>query len=141
MLFGRHADRARPEDQVVDVDVRLERAVAQVQQASDAYLDDPSQGLRQDLLEALEALDRQTAAADAYQASFVGSARFGDSSKGSVIGETGRNPIAEEIPSSVLRAQVALVKAAKAAVTEPGPTTFGPLRAASSALGAVQPLE
>ena len=141
MLFSRHADRAQPEDQAVDVEVHLERDIAQVHLASDAYLNNPSQGLRRDLLAALEALDRQTAAADAYQASFVGSAMFGYSPKGSVIGETGRNPIAEELPGSVFRAQVALVKAAKAAVTEPGPTTSAALRAASMSLAAVQPLE
>ena len=140
-MFGRHADRAKPDDQEVDVEVHLERDINKVHQATDAYLDNPSQVLRQELLAALEALDQQTAAADAYEASFVGSAVFGYSPKGSVIGETSRNPIAEELPGSVFRAQIDLVKAAKAAVTEPGPTTFGTLRSASLSLAAVQPLE
>jgi len=140
-MFGRHADRARPDDQEVDVDVHLEHDITAVQQAADAYLDNPGQVVRQELLAALEALDRQTAAADAYQANIGGSAVFGFSPKGSVIGETGQYPLAEELPGSVLRAQITLVKAAKAAVTEPGPTTFDTLRSASLSLTSMQPPE
>jgi len=140
-MLGHHADRAKPDDQEVDVEVHLEHDITVVQQAADAYLSNPSQELRQQLLASLEALDRQTAAADAYDASFVGSAIFGYSPKGSVIGETSRNPIAEEVPGSVFRAQIDLVKAAKAAVTEPGPKTFDTLRTTSLSLAAVQPLE
>ena len=140
-MFGRHADRARPDDQDVDVDVHLEHDITVVQQAADAYLNNPSQVVRQELLAALEALDRQTAAADAYQSNLGGSAVFGFTPKGSVIGETGQYPLAEELPGSVLRAQVTLVKAARAAVTGPGPTTFDALRTASLSLTSMQPPE
>lgn len=112
-----------------------------VQQAADAYLNNPSQVLLQELLAALEALDQQTAAADAYQANVSGSAVFGFSPKGSVIGETGQYPLAEKLPGSVLRAQIILVNAAKAAATKPGPTSFDTLRAASLALASMLPLE
>lgn len=139
-MFGRNADRAKPDDQEVDVDTHLEDDISVVQHATDAYLNNPSQELRRELLSALEALDQQTAASDAYEESIVGSAVLGFSPKGSVIGETSRNSIAEELPGSVLRAQITLVKAAKAAVTEPGPTTFDALRTASSSLAAMQPV-
>jgi len=137
-MFGRNADRARPDDQEVDVDVHLEHDITMVQVAADAYLDNPSQVLRQELLAALEDLDRQTAAADAYQANIGGSGAFGYSSKGSVIGETSQYPLAEELPGSVLRAQITLVKAAKAALTDPGPPTFDTLRTASLSLSSMQ---
>jgi len=137
-MFGHHADRARPDDEEVDVDVQLEHDITVVQKAADAYLDNPSQVLRQDLLTALEALDRQTAAADAYQANVGSSGVFRFSPKGSVIGETSQYPLAEELPRSVLRAQIALVKAAKAALTEPGPPTFDALRSASRSLSSMR---
>jgi hypothetical protein len=141
LIFGHHADHAEPDDQEVDVDAHLEQDITVVQHATDAYLNNPGEKLRQELLAALEALDQQTAASDAYEASVVGSAAFGFSPKGSVIGETSRNSIADELPGSVLRAQIALVKAAKAAVTEPGPATLDALGIASSSLAAMQPLE
>jgi len=139
MIHGRHADRENPEDLEADVDVHLEQDITMVQQATDAYLGDPSERQRQVLLSALESLDRQTAASDAYEENVVGSAAFGFSSKGSVIGETGGNPIAEEVPASVLRAQIDLVKAAKAAVTGPGPSSLEGLRAARALLASAQP--
>lgn len=139
MFLGRHADRENPEDPGADVEVHLEQDITMVQQATEAYLGDPSERQRQVLLSALESLDRQTAASDAYEENVVGSAAFGFSSKGSVIGETGINPIAEVVPASVLRAQIDLVKAAKAAVTGPGPSSLEGLRAASAALAAAQP--
>ncbi len=139
MILGRHAEGENPEDAEADVDVHLEQDITMVQQATDAYLGDPSERQRQVLLSALESLDRQTAASDAYEESVVGSAAFGFSSKGSVIGETGSNPIAEVVPTSVLRAQIGLVKAAKAAVTGPGPSSLEGLRAARAALASAQP--
>jgi hypothetical protein len=139
MIHDRHADREHPEDGEADVDVHLEQDITMVQQATDAYLGAPGERQRQALLSALESLDRRTAASDAYEESVVGSAVFGTSSKGSVIGETGSNPIAEEVPASVFRAQIDLVKAAKAAVTGPSPSSLEGLRAASAALASAQP--
>jgi len=139
MILGRHADRGQPEDPDADVDVHLEQDITMVEQATEAFLGDPSERQRQVLLSALESLDRRTAASDAYEENVVGSAAFGFSSKGSVIGETGVNPIAEVVPASVLRAQIDLVKAAKVAVTVPGPSGLEALRAARAALASAQP--
>jgi hypothetical protein len=140
--FGRH-DPPEPDDQdvEVDVDLQLERDITSVERATGAYLGNPSEKLRQELLSALEALDEQTSASDSYEQSVVDSAVFGFTSKGRVIGETSQNPLAEELPGSLFRAQVLLVKAAKAAVTDPGPSTLDGLRSASSSLAALQPAE
>jgi hypothetical protein len=132
--FHRDAGRQSPEAQDVAVEVHLEQDITRVQHATDAYLSDPSQQRRQELLSALESLDQQTAASDAYEGSVMGSAAYGFSTKGSVIGETSQNPIAEQLSGSVLRAQIALVKAAKSAVTDAGPSTLDALRAANTEL-------
>jgi len=138
VIHGRHADRGRHEDPGVDVDVRLEQDITRVEQATDAYLGDPGERQRKDLLSALESLDRRTAASDAYEGDVAGSGAFGFSSKRSVLGATGGNPIAEVVPATVLRAQIDLVKAAKTAVTEPGPSSLEGLRAAGAALAAAK---
>jgi len=137
--FGRHADHGEPVDQDLDVDVHLEQDITAVQQAADAYVVDPSEPQRQELLAALGSLDQQTAASDAYAAGIVDSGVFGFTSKGTVLGETGPNPVAEVVPAPVLRAQIELVQAAKSAVTTPGPSGCDALRAASSALAALWP--
>jgi len=137
--FGRHPECEHPEPQAVDVEFHLEQDISMVQQATDTYLGDPGEPGRQQLLAALEALDQWTAASDAYEASLADSPVFGFSPKCSVIGETSRNPIAEELPAQVLRAQIALVRAAKAAVTAPGPSSLDALRAANTVLASVQP--
>jgi len=134
VIRGRHADRERPQDPAVDVDVHLEQDITTVEQATDAYLGDPGERQRQGLLSALESLDRRTAASDAYEGDVAGSGAFGFSSKRSVLGATGGNPIAEVVPATVLRAQIDLVKAAKSAITEPGPSGLEGLRAARAAL-------
>jgi hypothetical protein len=139
--FGHHDDQSEPVEQEVDVEIRLEHDITLVQDATDAFLGNPSEASRQSLLTALEGLDRQTAASDAFEESIVGSAVFGAPIKGSVIGETSLNPIAEELPSSVFRAQVTLVKAAKAAVESPGTDTLHALHLASSSLTSLRPSE
>ncbi len=141
MHLGHHGNPPDASDQVVDVEVHLERDIATVQDATDAFLGDPGDASRAGLLAALEALDQRTSASDSFEDGIVGSAVFGTSSKGSVIGETSLNPMAEELPGSVLRAQVALVRAAKDAVTSPGTTTLESLRSASEALAALRPPE
>ncbi len=138
MHFHRDAGRGPRHEQDVAIDIHLEQAIAAVQEAPDAFLGGPGEQQRQDLQSALEALDQRTAASDAYESSIVGSAVYGFTAKGSVLGETGRNPVAAQIPSSVLQAQIALVKAAKAAVTDPSPATLAALHAASADLGSVQ---
>jgi hypothetical protein len=134
-MFGGQKHQA-DENQVVDVDATLELDLGTVEQSIAAYLRDPSVDLRQRLRAVLERLDEQIKRSDAYEKSAIGSAAFGYSSKGSVIGETSGSSAAEEIPESVLRAQTILVKAAKREVTAPTQDTFADLRAANQALSA-----
>jgi len=138
VIFRRDAGRESPEAQDIAVEVHLEQDITMVQNATDAYLSDPSEQQRQELLSALESLDQQTAASDAYEGSVVGSAVYGFSTKGSVIGETNQNPIAEQLPASVLRTQIALVKAAKLAVTDASPATLDALKAANTELASMR---
>ncbi|HXB37864.1 MAG TPA: hypothetical protein VNU75_09170 [Acidimicrobiales bacterium] len=118
------------------MDATLESDLASVEQWIDVYLKDPSVDLRKKLLGVLERLDDQIDLSDAYENSAIGSAAFGYSSKGSVIGETSSASAAEDIPESVLRAQTILIKAAKREVTAPTPETLADLRAASQAFSA-----
>ncbi len=121
-------------DEEVAVDATLELDLGTVEESIEAYLKDPSLILRNQLSAVLERLDRQIDDSDAYESSVIGSAAFGYSGKGSVIGETSGSSAAEEIPESVLRAQTVLIKAAKREVTAPTPGTFADLRAAHQSL-------
>jgi hypothetical protein len=134
-MFGR---QKHPDDESEDVavDATLELDLASVEQWIETYLKDPSVALRQKLLASLEQLDQQIDRSDAYESSGIGSAAFGFSAKGTVIGETSSASAAEEIPGSILRAQTILVKAAKQEVAAPTPETLADLRAASTALSA-----
>ena len=132
-MFGR-SEHQGDEDEEVAVDATLVSDLASVEQWIDAYLKDPSVDLRKKLLGALERLDDQIDLSDAYENSAIGSAAFGYSSKGSVIGETSSASAAEDIPESVLRAQTLLIKAARREVTSPTPETLADLRAASQAV-------
>lgn len=122
----------------VSVDATLELALGTVEEAIDAYLHDPSSSPRTQLLAALESLDQLIDSSDAYESSTIGSAAFGYSTKGSVIGETSSVSAAEEIPGAELRAQTVLVKAAKDEVRAPTARTLSSLRAAQHALAAVR---
>jgi hypothetical protein len=126
------------QDDEVAVDATLELALGTTEQAIETYLQDASPSLRPQLLTALESLDQQIASSDAYESSTIGSAAFGYSTKGSVIGETSSVSAAQEIPGAELRAQMALVKAAKAEVRAPSAETLAELRAARRALAAVR---
>jgi len=134
-MFGRREHQG-DDDEEVAVDAILESDLAAVEQWIDVYLKDPSVDLRKKLLDVLERLDDQIDRSDAYENSPIGSAAFGYSSKGAVIGETSSASAAEDIPGSVLLAQTTLIKAAKREVTTPTPETFADLRAASQALAA-----
>jgi hypothetical protein len=125
----------------VSVDAILELDLGTVEQSVEAYLEDPSLALRHELLAALERLDQHIDRSDAYESSVIGSAALGYSAKGSVIGETSTSSPAEDIPEAVLRAQTALIKAAKREVTGPTSDTFADLRAANQALAAVRSRE
>jgi hypothetical protein len=131
----------RDKDDDVVVDAALELALGTVEDAVDAYLQDPSAPLRAQLRAALESLDQRIDSSDAYESSTIGSAALGYSTKGAVIGETGSASAAEEIPGAELRAQTALVKAAKEEVRAPAPETRRALRAAHHTLAAVRGLD
>ena len=132
-MFG-HRPKGQPDHEQeieVDVDLTLERDISTVVQAVDAYLQNTNEGLRKDLLTALEHLDDQTDRADAYQ----GRPQLYPADSGSaVVGATSDNSMPEELPSTEFQAQVALVRAAKNAVTRLTPDTLADLRAANDAL-------
>jgi hypothetical protein len=134
-MFGRHKHQT-DEDEEVSVDATLELELDTVGQSIEAYLKDPSIDLRNELLTLLERLDQQIGRSDAYESSIIGSAAFGFSAKGSVIGETSSASPAEDIPESLLRAQTVLIRAAKREVLAPTTDTFADLCAANQALSA-----
>ena len=63
---------------------------------------------------------------------------MGYASKGEVIGETSIDSVVDEVPSQELRAQIALVQAAKNEVRGPTTETFGALQSADTALAATR---
>lgn len=133
-MFGRDNDK----DDEVTVDATLELALGAVEDAVSAYLQDQSAPLRTQLLAALERLDQRIDSSDAYEASTIGSAALGYSTKGAVIGETSSASAAEEIPGAELQAQMFLVKAAKEEVQARTAETLGQLRTAHHVLAAVR---
>jgi hypothetical protein len=133
-MFRRVRRQASGEGTPVQVDATLEGDIAEVEHAAAAYLEDPTDAARQQLLGALDALDAQTDQSDAYGQSVIGSAALGYASKGEVLGETSLDSVVDEVPSAELSAQLALVKAAKDEVRAPSPASCEALRAASAAL-------
>jgi hypothetical protein len=130
-LFG-HRGKGQPGYvEEVEVDVDLERDISLVEQAVESYLQDPNDSLRNGLLAALEELDDQIAQGDDYHGRLVFPFAAPESS---VVGATSPSSVGEELPSTEFQAQVALVKAAKNAVTQLTPDTLADLRAASDAL-------
>jgi hypothetical protein len=126
-------DRAKEErghEQEVDVDLTLERDISMVEQGVDTYLQYPNERVRRDLLIALEKLDDQLDQGDTYHARL----RLPFGPESSVIGATTDSSVAEQLPATEFQAQVALVKAAKNAVTRLTPDTLADLRSASEAL-------
>jgi hypothetical protein len=136
-LLGRGAKRANAEDEA-QVEVHLEWDIDSVERAVAAFLDTASDGARQSLVTAIDRLDSQVDLSDRYSESIVDSPIFGYATKGDVLGETSSNPLAEEVPGAVLRAQVALVRAAKSAVRNQGPHSLADLRTASASLAAIR---
>jgi hypothetical protein len=138
-MFGRHRNQGakRPTgEQEMPVEIHLENDVATVEHAVEAYLENSTDGQRKDLLAALERLDDQITLSDAYESRWRSIYAVGTSH--TVVGETGPNSIAEEVPSPEFSAQVALVKAAKEEVRGPSPQTLADLRTASAALASVR---
>ena len=136
-MIGRDEEAAGHEQRLL-VDATLESVIAQVEQAVATYLSDTTDGTRQSLVAALGSLDAQTEQSDAYENSVIGSAALGYASKGEVVGETSIDSVVDEVPSSELNAQLALVRAAKDEVRGPTPDTFASLRSASGALAATR---
>lgn len=130
-MFGRRAEGQPDQEQdvEVDVDVTLEQDISTVEQAVDSYLQNPNEILRKDLLAVLEELDDQLAQGDAYHAGV----RIGTLGS-SVVGATSVSSMGEELPATEFQAQVALVKAAKNAVTRLTPDTLADLQTANNAL-------
>jgi hypothetical protein len=134
-MFGHRAKRQPDHEQdfEVDVDLNLERDISTVEQAVESYLQNPNESLREDLLAALEELDAQTAQSDDYHGRLVFPFAAPESS---VVGATSPSSVGKQMPSDEFQAQVALVRAAKNAVTRLTPDTLADLRAASETLGA-----
>lgn len=122
----------------VPVDATLEGDIDGVEQAVAAYLETPADASRASLLAALERLDDRTDESDQYENSVIGSGAIGFASKGGVLGETSIDPVVDEVPPEELKAQVALVRAAKDEIRSPSPATFASLRAAQAALDATR---
>jgi hypothetical protein len=122
----------------IPVDATLEGDIDEVEQAVARYLGDATDASRAALLAALERLDDRTDQSDQYQNSVIGSAAIGFAAKGEVLGETSLDPVVDQVPSDELRAQVALVRAAKDEIRGPSPATFASLQAASAALTATR---
>ncbi|MFZ0248586.1 MAG: hypothetical protein WAL61_01475 [Acidimicrobiales bacterium] len=136
-MTGRDESAADGERRLL-VEATLEGVIARVEQAVVAYLSDATDCTRRSLVAALERLDDQTEQSDAYENSVIGSAALGYASKGEVVGETSIDPVVDEVPSSELNAQLALVRAAKDEVRGPTPGTFAALQGASTALVAAR---
>ncbi len=136
-MFGRNKGQSDG-DENISVDATLEHDIEQVEASIAKYLETPTDMTRRALLEVLERLDDQTDQGDAYESSVIGSAAWGYASKGEVLGETSIDPVVDEVAGAELKAQVALVKAAKNEVRRPSPDTFSVLQSAVAALAAAR---
>jgi hypothetical protein len=125
-----------PADRPVAVDATLAQYLRAVESEVDAYLQRQTSEHLRALEEALARLDTQTADSDAWIAGVTNTASWGIDAKGTVIGETGNFPIAEDVPSAELNAQIELAKAAKHVVQDGTPQTVGALTQARAALDA-----
>ena len=125
-----------PAERLVPVDATLAQYLQKLESEVDAYLQHQTSERRQALEEALARLDAQTAASDAWIVGVTNTASWGVDAKGTVIGETGDFPIAEDVPSAQLNAQIELAKAAKQVVQNDTPQTVRALTQARAALDA-----
>jgi hypothetical protein len=123
-----------PADRAVPVDATLVQYLRALEGEVDAYLQHPTAEHLKALEEAIARLDAQTADSDAWIAGVTSTASWGVDAKGTVIGETGDFPIAEDVPSAELNAQIELAKAAKQVVQSDTPQTVRALTQARAAL-------
>ena len=121
----------------LEVDDTLEGDIGAVVRAVDAYLAAPADDRRHELLTALEQLDDQLEAGDAFSGRWL----RGVLPDPDVVGETSTHPIADDVQQGEFHAQVVLVKAAKHEVTAPTPETLAALRDARVALDTVRAQE
>ena len=123
-----------PADRVVPVDATLAQLLRALESEVDAYLQHQTSEHLRALEDAVARLDAQTADSDAWIAGVTNTASWGVDPKGTVIGETGNFPIAEDVPGAELNAQIELVKAAKQVVHDDTPQTVSALTQARAAL-------
>jgi hypothetical protein len=123
-----------PADRAVPVDATLAQYLRALEREVDAYLQRQTSEHLQALEEALVRLNAQTADSDAWIAGVTNTASWGVDAKGTVIGETGNFPIAEDVPSAELNAQIELAKAANQVVQNDTPQTVRALAQARAAL-------
>jgi hypothetical protein len=123
-----------PADRAVPVDATLAQYLRALESEVDAYLQHPTTEQLQALREILARLDAKTADSDAWIAGVTNTASWGIDAKGTVVGETGSFPIAEDVPSAELNAQIELAKAAKQVVQNDNPQTVRALNQARAAL-------
>jgi hypothetical protein len=123
-----------PADRAVPVDATLAQYLRTLESEVDLYLQHPTSEHRQALHEVLARLDAQTADSDAWIAGVTDTASWGVDAKGTVIGETGSFPIAEDVPSAELNAQIELAKAARQVVQNDDPQSVRALTQARAAL-------
>jgi hypothetical protein len=121
-------------DRPVPVDATLAQYLRAVESEVDGYLQHQTSEHLRALEEALARLDAQTADSDAWIAGVTNTASWGVDAKGTVVGETGSFPIAEDVPSAELNAQIELAKAAKQVVQDGTPQTVRALTQARAAL-------
>ena len=127
-----------PAERAVPVDATLAQYLRELESEVDAYLGRQTSEHRQALEEALARLDAQTADSDAWIAGVTNTASWGIDPKGTVIGETGSFPIAEDVSGAELNAQIELVRAAKQVVQNDTPQTVSVLEQARAALDATR---
>jgi hypothetical protein len=70
-MFGRRAKGQPDQEEEVDVDLDLEADISAVERAVENYLQNPNEGIRKELLAALEELDAQLAQGDDYRGRLV----------------------------------------------------------------------
>lgn len=137
-------ESTRPrDDRTVEVDEGLEARLVDVETAVVTYLVRITDVSRDHLTSVLHALDSDTSASDAFRshlnavATLTGMAGLGTSSL-DVIGQTSKFPIVNQVPLPVFQAQVALVRAAKAEISDPSAETLGALESANDGLAAMR---
>lgn len=131
--MARRDTESRP-DADLSLDHALVSALERVEQAVGIYLEELAQANLDSLRKILEQLDDLTAASDQWAQSIASAGIWGYGDIHMAIGQTGMTPVIDQEDSSLFKAQVALVQAAKAVVRRPEPNTVETLRKAFAVL-------